>query len=81
MGDWVLSTKGSAKLQTETTDVKDYTIALQSVLEKDPRSDGNCSDVICLKNSLQKPHSFSMNGADFPKGNINIKQYPLDIEQ
>ena len=81
MGNWVLSTKGSAKLQTEATDIKDYTIALQSVLEKTPRSDGNCGDVTCLRNSLQKPHSFSMNGTDFPKGNINIKQYPLDIEQ
>lgn len=74
IGDWLLLTEGRADLETENRQHKGYLVHFNSVLKKVPRSDTVCQDVACIKNSLQRPISFSISGNNFPYDVIHLHE-------
>lgn len=82
VGDWQLSTTGSADRQIADGDNQGYQVKLDSVLKRVPRSEKNCPDVKCLRNSLVKPLSFSLSGSNFPNGVIVLQRNePVNPDQ
>ncbi|MHC5305712.1 AsmA family protein [Bartonella sp. LJL80] len=74
IGDWTMAITGGRAAALQGESATGYAVDLQSVLQKNQRSDTVCADVICLQNSLQQPIVFSLIGNSSSDGNIVVKR-------